>query len=434
MTRFHRQLILAIGAGLLVDGFDVYLASGVAGALVEQGFASLTQVAQLTAVTFMGLGVGGFVCGLLGDRLGRRRTLRWTLAVVLLGSIVSAFAQDMPQLILLRFVTALGLGGETVLGYAMLSEFLPPAQRGRWLAFLGLLANAGMPLALFTGYATLPHPEGWRLMLIIPGLAALAVLYLRRRLPESPRWLVAQGRQLEAAAVVDSIECGTPSPRTSAAEDIPSATERAAMGRAVLPAFRDLFAPGTRRRLLVGSSINVAMMSAVFGFVSWLPAFFVSEGRDIASSVLFAAVMSIGSPFGVFLGLLVTERIERKWGIVLFSSIAALLGVAYAFAATPALIVSSGFLVVTAVYLTGTLGMTGYVPELFPTALRMRGVGFCATMGRIVGIGLPFIIVPVFAAAGQAGVVIGVASILLGQALIVALFGVRTNARSLEAV
>jgi putative MFS transporter len=215
-------------------------------------------------------------------------------------------------------------------------------------------------------------------------------------------------------------------------------TVQAPMGRsaAAEPAatWRTVFAPQNCRRLIVGASINVGIMSAIFGFVSWIPTFFASEGKDITSSVLFAAIMSIGSPLGVFLGLLVTERLERRWGIVTFSLLAALLGVGYVFADTASAIVAMGFLVVTVIYLTGTLGMTGYVPELFPTDHRMRSVGVCTTVGRMAGIALPFAVVPVFSAFGQRGVVTMVALILIAQAAIVAWLGLGTNGRPLESI
>lgn len=428
-TRFHRRLLLIVGAGLLVDGVDVYLTSGVAGALVKQGEASLQHVAALAASTTVGLGLGGFLCGLFADRLGRRPAMRWTLLVVIVGSLGAALSPSIQQLLAWRFLTSLGLGGETVLGYAMLSEFLPPALRGRWLARLALLSNVGLPLALLIGYFVLPLPEGWRWMLAIPGIAAMPVLYFRGRLSESPRWLETHGRHDEADALVSEIErCGPqPLPPVVAplAADEPASREKR---------LATLLARGNRRALLVGASICIAIMSAVFGFVSWLPTFFAAEGRDIASSALFAGLMSIGSPIGVLVGMQITDRIERKWGVVVGSLITAALGACYAFSGTTPLMLTMGFLLVTALFATGTLGLISYVPELFPTSLRMRSVGFSTTVGRAAAVGLPFAVVPVFAAAGQAGVVALISSILLAQAVIVALFGVRTKGRALEAI
>jgi putative MFS transporter len=430
ITSFHRGLIARLGAGLFVDGFDVYAASAVAAALLKAQIASMNQVAALVSFTFIGLAIGGSAAGVVADRLGRRRVLVATLTLVIVGSLGAATSTDMQQLIAWRVLTAMGLGGETVLAYATALEFVPPSVRGRWLAGLGLIANVAIPAALAAGVALSPLPQGWRWMLVIPGVAAVIVLYLRRRLPESPRWLASRGRVAEAERVVAAIERTAPDSQSSVVW--PEQEHGAGVvtdGRAP-----QLFGRENRRNLVVGSAINVGVMSAIFGFISWLPSFFAQEGHDVASSLGFSTLMALGSPIGVLFGLMISDRIERKVGITVFSVAAALLGLIYASAASAHAIAGWGFLVVMSVYLVGTLGMTAYVPELFPTAVRMSAVGFCTTIGRITAIGMPFLVVGIFSRAGQAGVVALIAAILLGQALLVGTLGIRTNRRSLESL
>jgi MFS transporter, putative metabolite:H+ symporter len=433
--RFHRKLLLLIGAGLLVDGFDVYLTAGISGALVREGVANLRQIAYLAMSTSIGLGVGGFIFGSLGDRIGRRRTMQWTLLLVVLGSLAAAVSPTFPQLLGWRLLSCVGLGGETILGYATLSEFLPPQWRGRWSARLGFLANLGVPLGLFIGYFLLPQPNGWRVMLAIPGFAAAVVFLFRLKLVESPRWLASRGRDAQAEAIVRAIEA-TVSPDSSyppspavpedALNDVPPNIAGGSQG--------GLLSAAHRGRLAVAIAINVAIMCAIFGFVSWLPTFFAASGQSIAQSVVFAGVMAIGAPAGTLAGMLVTDKVERKWGVIVTSLLAVLLGAIYAFAKTPAAILGIGFLDVTVLYAFGTLGLVGYVPELFPTALRMRAVGLCATAGRLAVIVLPLIVVPVFSAKGQAGVVSLIGLILLVETAIVLRWGVRTKGRSLESI
>lgn len=431
ITSIHRGLAVRIGAGLFVDGFDVYVASGVAATLLKAGIASLDQVAALVSFTFIGLAAGGFAAGVLADRFGRRRMLILTLTLVIVGSLGAATAADMHQLIAWRVFTALGLGGETVLAYATASEFVPPRVRGRWLAGLGLMANISTPVALGAGILLLPMTDGWRWLLAIPGFAAIAVLYFRRRLPESPRWLASHGRMAEAESVVRAIEASVQSSSHTTLETEVRRPPQRADGTLAQTGF---FQPENYRNLIVGSAINIAVMSAIFGFINWLPSFFAQEGYGIAKSLGFSALIALGSPIGVLAGLVIADRVERKIGIIVFSIAAALLGLAYAWASSAGAIASLGFLVVAFIYVVGTLGMTAYVPELFPTATRMSAVGFCMTMGRITAIGMPFLVVAVFSRAGQAGVVTLIAAILVGQALLVGLLGIRTNGRSLEAL
>ena len=99
----------------------------------------------------------------------------------------------------------MGFGAEIVVGYSTLTEFVPPKTRGRWLAFMAFLVVAGFPATALLGYLVIPA-FGWRPMFVVAGVGALVVWYLRKRLPESPRWLESKGRTAEAEALMLSIE------------------------------------------------------------------------------------------------------------------------------------------------------------------------------------------------------------------------------------
>jgi MFS transporter, putative metabolite:H+ symporter len=144
--------------------------------------------------------------------------------------------------------------------------------------------------------------------------------------------------------------------------------------------------------------------------------------------------MSLGAPIGTLIGMLITDRVERKWGVVVTSLLAIALGFAYANAASGVEIMITGLAMVITLYIFGTLGLIGYVPELFETAIRMRAIGLCATIGRAFIFLLPLGIVFLFERFGQGGVVALIGLILAVQALVVAVFGVRTRGRALEAV
>src|SRR5262245_24767971 len=111
----------------------------------------------------------------------------------------------MTQLIICRFIQGLGLGAEIVVGYSTMTEFVPPKTRGRWLAFMAFIVVAGFPVTAILGYLISPT-WGWRPMFVIAGIGSLIVWYLRKNLPESPRWLEAQGRDAEAEALMATIE------------------------------------------------------------------------------------------------------------------------------------------------------------------------------------------------------------------------------------
>jgi putative MFS transporter len=206
ISSFHRRVLALIGIGMFFDGFDVYLAATVLGATLKSGFSTIGQNAQFVSVTFLGMMLGSLLTGFLGDRYGRRFTYQANLAVFGFASIASAFAPSMNVLILLRGVMGLGLGAEMVVGFSTLTEFVPPRARGRWLGALSAMVVSSLPISGLIATAIIPR-LGWRAMFVLGGLGALVVWYLRKALPESPRWLESVGRDEEANTLLEAIEC-----------------------------------------------------------------------------------------------------------------------------------------------------------------------------------------------------------------------------------
>src|SRR5579864_5824304 len=140
---FHRRIMLLVGIGMFFDGFDIYLAGSVLGVVLKTGFSTLPQNAAFISATFVGMMLGSFGTGFLGDRYGRRFTYQFNLLLFGLASLAAAFAPNMAVLIACRFVQGLGLGAEIVVGYSTMTEFVPPHSRGRWLSMMAFLVVAG---------------------------------------------------------------------------------------------------------------------------------------------------------------------------------------------------------------------------------------------------------------------------------------------------
>src|SRR6195952_4489678 len=145
VSSFHYRIFWLVGAGMFFDGYDLYVAGGVLASAIQSKFSTLPQNLQFISLTFVGMTIGSLLTGFLGDRYGRRFTYQVNLLVFGFASLAAAFAQDMNQLIVCRFVQGLGLGAEIVVGYSTLTEFVPPASRGRWLSFMAFLVVAGFP-------------------------------------------------------------------------------------------------------------------------------------------------------------------------------------------------------------------------------------------------------------------------------------------------
>jgi putative MFS transporter len=264
-----------IGAGMFFDGFDIYLAGIVLGATIKSGFSTLGQNAEFVSATFVGMMLGSFVTGFLGDRFGRRFTYQSNLAIFGFASLAAAAAPSMRVLILIQFVIGFGLGAENVVGYSTLTEFVPPQSRGKWLGFMTVFVVSGLPVADLLGVLVIPQ-FGWRTMFVLGGLGALVVWYLRKKLPESPRWLESAGRAEEAEAILSAIEAEVALQHAPLAAPEVSRTVKHSRN------FSSLLSPLILPRLIVGSISLIVINSLLYGFVTWLPTFFVSQGLSVA--------------------------------------------------------------------------------------------------------------------------------------------------------
>lgn len=425
VSRFHRRIVTLIGIGMFFDGYDVYVASSVLGATLHSGFSTLAQNAQFVSVTFMGMMLGSFLTGFLGDRYGRRFTYQANLIIFGLASIASAFAPNMSILILLRGVMGVGLGAELVAGYAAMTEFLPPQARGRWCGILNAVVVTSVPISALFAYLLIPH-SGWRIMFVIGGVGALIVWYLRKSMPESPRWLESIGRTDEAEKMLQEIESEFALQDAPLPEPTPPPPAVAARN------FSSLFGPQLFPRLFVGAIVLIVANTLIYGFVTWLPTFFVQQGLSIASSFKYSFLMTIGAPVGAAIGALSADSIGRKPAIIGASALAIAFGGIYPFIRNPRLLPLAGFLLVVCIYILVALLFAIYIPELFPTDVRMRAVGLCNTLGRAATIFTPFLVVFLFRSYGVAGVVGLMVSLLLVQILTVHFFGIEPKMRRLE--
>jgi MFS transporter, putative metabolite:H+ symporter len=426
ISSFHYRIFWLVGAGMFFDGYDLYVAGSVLAATISSKFSTGPQNLQFISLTFVGMTIGAFVTGFIGDWKGRRFTYQINLLIFGLASLAAAFAQDMTQLIICRFVQGLGLGAEIVVGYSTLTEFVPPKTRGRWLSLMVFLVVAGFPATSLLGYLIVPT-WGWRPLFAIAGVGALIVWYLRKALPESPRWLEAQGRTQEAEALMQAIE-------KEAATAGPLSVPVAAMPTRPLGA-ADMFRPPILQRLLVGSWALITINTLIFGFVIFLPQFFLRQGLTIASSLGYTVVLAGGSLVGCALGAFTSDAFGRRWSIIGASVAVIVLGWIYAgfnAAADPVMVLSVGFFLIVAIYVQTALLFGVYTPELFPTEIRLRANGICNTLGRAATVVSPFIVGALMTAYQLPGVIGLMIGLLLVQIIVVWAWGVEPAKRPLE--
>jgi MFS family permease len=212
-SSFHRLVVAALGITWILDGLEVTLAGSVAAALQTSPRLNLSaeQVGLTGSAYLIGAVLGSLFFGHLTDRLGRKKLFNVTLGVYLVATAATAFSWNFESFLFFRFLTGAGIGGEYSAINSAIQELIPARLRGRTdLAINGSFwigAAAGALVSVPLLDPNLFGPDlGWRLAFGSGAVLGLFILYLRRFLPESPRWLMIHGRDGEAHEVVSEIE------------------------------------------------------------------------------------------------------------------------------------------------------------------------------------------------------------------------------------
>lgn len=393
----------------------------------------------LVISTGLGIVVGEYVFAVLSDRFGRKRVLLIAAASIGLGTIPAAFTSNFYLLALFLGVGAAGIGGVLATNVVYMAEVAPSRARGRMTQtsqaiapfVLNVLGNAA-------GLLLMPQHYQAMVLLIAAGPLLVMIPLVAFTLPESPRWLEAHGRHVEADRVVTALE-GESEARSGPlpAPVVVEVTPQPKVG------VRDLFGPALRNRtalLLLCWILGYAGL--VYGPLGFLNLYLVKVGfsaHDIFTAGLIAAL--VGSPGGLLLAGRLNERFERKT-LILAGAIVACTGLLLTFAvgsywhSLPLLAVASS--VVTAGLYVWLFNMYTYTAVAFPTRIRSVGTGWTDGFGHIGAMVSPLIIAPLFTATAAAGYYGFFAWVIVPGALLPAVllsrFGIKQKAAPLEAI
>jgi MFS family permease len=208
-SRFHWMVILGLGTAWILDGLEIQLVAS-AGYAKTLGMSS-AQVGLTSTIYLLGQVVGALVFGRLTDKLGRKKLFIITLAVYLVGSGLAGLSTTVWFLYLFRFVAGLGIGGEYSAINSAIDELIPGKYRGRVDLAINGTYWAGAMIGAVGSFWLLDTERfdqnlGWRIAFFIGPVLGLIIIYLRRHIPESPRWMVTHGKSEEAEAIVSGIE------------------------------------------------------------------------------------------------------------------------------------------------------------------------------------------------------------------------------------
>ncbi len=441
-TRHIWKLVLLLSVGGCFELYDLLMTAYVSPGLIRagifhpgaQGFLGLSDQAAFASITFAGLFVGTIGFGYVADRYGRRAIFTYALLWYSAATLVMATRSTVLGVDLWRFIAGVGVGVELVTIDSYLAELVPKRLRGRAFTVNQAIQFASVPMAALMGWIFVPIDPfgiaGWRFVAAFPALAAIVVWYIRRAVPESPRWLARQGRGAEAARVIEAIEARVaaqskaplPAPEPAPAE-IAGARETLA----------EIWVPPYRRRTIMLMVFNFCQTIGFYGFNNWVPALLAAQGAGFTRSLQYSFVIALASPTMPFLFLLFADRTERKWQIVAAACGTAGFGALFALSASPLWLILCGIGITTSNNLL-SYALHAYQPELFPTRVRARAVGFVYSFSRLSTVFSSFMIAFFLARSGAPGVFAFIGAAMLVVVLSIGLFGPRTRGLPLELI
>jgi putative MFS transporter len=431
LGKFHRRFITLVSLGNFFDLYDIFLVASIGAALQQSGFLSLKQFSLFVASGFLGMFFGTIFFGMGSDRWGRRVSFITLLLIYSAFTLAGAFAPSAGWLIATRFFAGLGIGAEIVVVDTYVTELVPSYARGRYVAITQIAGFMAVPVVAILARLLVPTyflMAGWRWVMLIGASGALLTWWFRRRLPESPRWLESQGRMAEADEAMRALEGESLSREPS--EPAMATQEPAARDSRERGAFAELWRPPYLRRTVMLILFQMLQTIGFYGFANWAPTFLLKRGFSLLHSLEYTMLIALVSPVGPILAAWTSDRLERKWTIVVLALLVAAFGLAFGNASTPGAVVTFGALLTLCNYWFSA-AFHAFQAELFPTRIRATGVGFTYSWSRL-SAAFTSLLIGAVLAHGVPAVFAVLAAAMTGVAVIVAVLGPRTNRVALE--
>lgn len=369
--------------GYGLDFYNILIISFIMGAIQKSLNISLTQAGVITSVTLMGSVVGGVLFGWLGDRVGRKNSLLWTLGLFSIGAILSAFAWDFESLLVTRAITGVGLGGEWGAGIVLFNEVWSKDRRGFGSSVIQAASTGGITAASIVAVWSLSafSPDwGWRVALLTGGAPILLMVYVRFWMPESKLWLEYE--------------------RMRAAGELPP--EKASAANPLI----EIFKGASLRYTLLGFIIVSGYMFAFYSVAVFMPGFMRSLGAEPETIRTVTIVFSLGLAAAFLIFGWFTDSLGRKVGVV-FPMVISMIGfIGIYFSAGKSFPGSLIAWPLFAWYVLWGIGQTAagmfgcWFSELYPVELRASAVSTIYMVGRGIGSLAPFFVPVVAASAG----------------------------------
>lgn len=435
LTSWYRRMMLIVGMAGFFDAFDALTIAFVLPVLIAKWHINPAQIGALISIGYVGQLIGAIGLSWIAERYGRQRVLRWTIAVIGLLSIACALAWSYTSLFWFRFVQGLGLGAEVPIAATYMNEFTRAELRGRLVVLFQAIFAFGVMITAFVAIWVVPH-LGWQWMFIIGAIPALLAVWLRRLVPESPRWLATQGRLKEADETISRIESAAVEDGGKALPPLPTNIPAIIKEKA---RWLDLFKQGYLRRTLTAWFMAFATSIVGYGLLAWLPTIYRNVYHlPIGQNLQYSFISYFVGLFGALAGALLIDRFGRRacYSISFIGAGVPLLllwwvshqtlagvGTVVTMASISLFFIS---ILLAAIYV--------YMPEIYPTRMRALGSGTASSWMRVASIVGPFIVGMILGHTGVQYVFLFFGATAIVGALVVLLFAIETNGKILEEI
>ena len=386
LNRALTFIIAVAAAGFFFDSFDIVIVSyGLP--LIRQEFnLDPKQVGLIGSAALAGMGIGSWFWGWVADRWGRRVVFAATVMMFSVCTGIAGLSMSLGFLIGARFLTGLGLGGMVPIDQSLVAEYAPTPIRGRVSAMLPLCWPIGIFAAAGAGLAIVPH-FGWRWLFALGMLPAVLVYFIRRAVPESPRWLADQNRHEEARASLAYVGVSEPMIEQAQAELAalpPRQHERDAT-------FSDLFTAKFARRVAHTWLMWFCSGFASSAFSVWLPSIFATYYHiNLTRSLMYTFIVAGTSVVGRIVAFSLIDVVGRKTLIVIGYGVAGMAALGLTQATTETQLLATAMLYGGFADI-GSLAMTVYTPEVYPVRIRGKGAAIAMGWGRFGGMLSPIV-------------------------------------------
>ncbi|AZC16961.1 MULTISPECIES: MFS transporter [Pseudomonas] len=390
-----------IGYGL--DGMDTQMLSFVIPTLIALWGITSAEAGLIHTSTLLASALGGWIAGILSDRIGRVRTLQLTVLWFAFFTFICGLAQNYEQLLVARTLMGFGFGGEWTAGAVLIGEVIRAKNRGKAVGMVqsGWALGWGLTALLYALlFSLLPPEDAWRGLFILGILPAIFVIFVRRLVKDPEVY------------------------RETRAKEAPSNP----------PRFYEIFAPGILSTTLRASLLAAGAQGGYYAITFWLPTFLKTErGLSVLSTGGYLAMVIFGSYVGYVISAYLTDILGRKKNFVLFAAGSFAIVLLYTqMSVSNEAMLWLGFPL--GFFASGIFsGMGAFLTELFPTRIRGSGQGFCYNSGRAVAALFPLLI-GLLSQHVPLGVAIGTfAAVSYGVVVLAALSLPETRGKELEA-